>query len=73
MEEFLFGLVYLEFCRLLGCSWASLFFRLEKFSSTFLLKIFTGPLSWESSFSSIPIILRFLSSHCVLDFLDVLG
>jgi hypothetical protein len=24
-----------------------------------LLKVFTGPLSWESSLSSIPIILRF--------------
>jgi hypothetical protein len=35
------------------------FFRLGKFSSIILLKIFTGPLSWESSFSSIPIILRF--------------
>jgi hypothetical protein len=35
------------------------FFRLRKFSSLILLKIFTGPLSWESSLSSIPIILRF--------------
>jgi len=35
------------------------FFRLGKFSSMILLKIFTGPLSWESSLSSIPIILRF--------------
>jgi hypothetical protein len=33
-------------------------FRLGKFSSIILLKIFTGPLSWESPFSSIPIILR---------------
>ena len=45
------------------------FFRLGKFSSIILLKIFTGPLSWESSLSSIPI----WSSHFVLDFLDVLG
>ena len=35
------------------------FFRLGKFSSIILLKIFTGPLSWKSSFSSIPIIHRF--------------
>jgi len=35
------------------------FFRLGKFFSMILLKIFTGPLSWESSLSSIPIILRF--------------
>ena len=35
------------------------FFRLGKFSSIILLKIFTDPLSWESSLSSIPIILRF--------------
>ena len=34
-------------------------FRLGKFSSVILLKIFTGPLSWESSVSSILIILRF--------------
>ena len=33
--------------------------RLQKFSSIILLKIFTGPLSWESSLSSIPVILRF--------------
>jgi hypothetical protein len=36
------------------------FFRLGKFFSIILLKIFTGPLSWESLLSSIPIILRFL-------------
>jgi hypothetical protein len=36
-----------------------LFFRLRTFSSIILLKIFTGPLSWGSSLSSIPIILRF--------------
>jgi hypothetical protein len=35
------------------------FFRLGEFSSIILLKIFTGPLSWESSLSSIPIILGF--------------
>jgi hypothetical protein len=35
------------------------FFRLRKFSSIILLKIFTGPVSYESSLSSIPIILRF--------------
>ena len=29
------------------------FFRLEKLSSIVLLKIFTGPLSWESSLSSL--------------------
>ena len=34
-------------------------FRLWKFSSIILLKMFAGLLSWESSFSSIPIILRF--------------
>jgi hypothetical protein len=35
------------------------FFRLGKFSSIILLKIFTGPLRWESWLSSIPIILSF--------------
>jgi hypothetical protein len=35
------------------------FFRLEKFPSIILLKIFTGPLSRESLLSSIPIILSF--------------
>jgi hypothetical protein len=49
------------------------FCRLGKFSSIILLKIFTSPLSWKSSFLSIPIILKVWSSHCVLDFLDVLG
>jgi hypothetical protein len=36
------------------------FFRLRKFSSIIVLKIFTGPLSWESSLSFLPIILRFV-------------
>jgi hypothetical protein len=35
------------------------FFRLGTFSSIILLKIFTGPLSWESSLYSITNILRF--------------
>jgi hypothetical protein len=35
------------------------FFRLGKFSFITLLKIFTGPLNWEFSLSSIPTILRF--------------
>jgi hypothetical protein len=35
------------------------FFSSGKFSSIILLKIFTGPLMWESSLYSIPIILRF--------------
>jgi hypothetical protein len=35
------------------------FFRLGRFCSIILLKIFTGPLSWKFSLSSIPIILRF--------------
>jgi hypothetical protein len=43
------------------------FFRLGTFSSIILLKIFTGLLSWESSLSSIPIILRFglLNVSCI--------
>jgi hypothetical protein len=36
------------------------FFRLGKFSSLILLKIFTGILSWESLLSSIHVILRFV-------------
>jgi hypothetical protein len=35
------------------------FFRLGKLSSIVLLKVFTGPLTWESSLSSIHIIFRF--------------
>ena len=35
------------------------FFKLGKFSSIILLKIFTGPLSLESLLSSIPVFLRF--------------
>ena len=57
-RNFFSGPVYLEFCRLLVCSCAS-FFRFGKFSSIILLKIFAGPLTWESSLSSIPIFLRF--------------
>jgi hypothetical protein len=34
------------------------FFRLRKFSSIILLKMFAGPLIWESLLSSIPITLR---------------
>ena len=58
-------------------------FRLGKFYSIILLKVFTGPLTWESSLFSIPIILRFclhiLSwiswifwSFCILHFLWLL-
>ena len=50
----LFGVLKAS-CMFIGIS----FFRLEKFSSIILLKIFTDPLSWESSLSSIPIFLRF--------------
>jgi hypothetical protein len=35
------------------------FFKLGKFFSIILLKIFIDPLRWESLLSSIPIILRF--------------
>jgi hypothetical protein len=44
------------------------FFRLGKFSSIILLKIFTGPLSWKSSFSSIPIILGF--GHLIVSWIS---
>jgi hypothetical protein len=42
-------------------------FRLRKFSSIILLKIFTGLLNWECSLSSIPINLRFdlLVAFCI--------
>jgi hypothetical protein len=81
-EEFLFWFnlfrVLLASFMFLGIS----FFRLGKFSSIILLKIFTGPLIWEASLSSIPIILRFgllivsciswsfgLRAFCILHFL----
>ena len=35
------------------------FFRLGKFSCIILLKIFTGPINWESSLLSLPVVLRF--------------
>jgi hypothetical protein len=44
------------------------FFRLGKWSSKILLKIFIGPLILESLLSSITV----WHSRCVLDFLDVL-
>jgi hypothetical protein len=50
----LFGVLEAS-CMFMGIS----FFRLGKFSSIILLKIFIGPLTWESSHSSIPIIFRF--------------
>jgi hypothetical protein len=40
------------------------FFKLGKFSSIILLKIFAGPLSWKSSFSSIPITVGLVFSFC---------
>ena len=46
------------------------FFRLGKFSSIILLKMFTISLRWESSLSSIPIMLRF--GPFIMYFLDVL-
>jgi hypothetical protein len=50
----LFGVLQ-AFCIFMGIT----LFRLGKFSSIILLKIFTGHLRWKSSLSSIPIILRF--------------
>jgi hypothetical protein len=47
------------------------FFRLGKISPIMLLKMFAGPLSGESSLSSLPIIFRF-SQFILLDFLNVL-
>ena len=71
-EEFLFcpslfGVIKAS-CMFMGIS----FFRFGKFSSNILLKIFAGPLSGKSSFSSTPIIRRF-GLLIVLDFLDVLS
>jgi hypothetical protein len=58
-EEFLFWsclfAVLEASCMFMGIS----FFRLRKLSSIILLKIFTVPLSWESSLPSIPVIQRF--------------
>jgi hypothetical protein len=54
------GPVYMEFCRLLLCSWACLSLGLTSFFFFIIfLKIFAGPLSWKSSFSSTPITRRF--------------
>ena len=47
------------------------FFKLGKFFSIILLKVFTGPLIWKSLLSFIPIIFSFGYPHYVLDFLDV--
>jgi len=64
----LFGILCAS-CLFMGIT----FYRSWKFSFLILLKIFTGPLSWESSFSSIPINLRFKLFIFFLDFLYVLG
>jgi hypothetical protein len=48
----------LMFYRLSVCSWVFFFFKYGKFSSIILLKMFTGPLSWESPSYSMPIIVR---------------
>jgi hypothetical protein len=40
------------------------YFRLERFSSIILLRMFSSPLIWESSLSCIPIILDFAFSLC---------
>ena len=48
-----------RFARLQTQSFWLCFFGLGKFSSIILLKIFTGPLTWESFLSSVPINLRF--------------
>jgi hypothetical protein len=50
----LFGVLSAS-CMFMGIS----FLRLGKFSSIILLQILTGPLSWESLLSFIPVILRF--------------
>ena len=63
-RNFFSGLIYLVFSLLPVCSWASFFFffyfRSGMFSFLILLKIFTGPLSWEFLLFSIPVILRFV-------------
>jgi hypothetical protein len=63
-EEYLLCPIYLEFCRFLVRSWASLSLAYGIFSYIILLKIFIGLLSWESLLFSIPIILR-LGLHIV--------
>jgi hypothetical protein len=50
----LYGVLYVS-CTFIGIS----FFRLGKFSFIISLKIFSGPLDWDSSPSSTPIILGF--------------
>ena len=58
-----------------SCTFMSIsFFRLGMFFSMIFLKTFSGPLNWESLFSSLLIILRFgWSFHCVVNFLHALG
>jgi hypothetical protein len=61
-RNFFYGLVYLQ-----GAPYMFMeisFFRLGKFSSIILLKIFTGPLSCDSSLFSIPITLGLVFSLC---------
>ena len=58
-EYFLFWSHLFIFLQISCTCMAFSFFRFGKFSSMILLKIFSGPLSWESLFSSILITLRF--------------
>ena len=58
-EEFLFWSSILRVLKASRMFMGMPFFQLGKFFSIILLKIFTSPLSWKSSFSSISIILRF--------------
>ena len=58
-EEFLFRSNQFGVLKASCMFMSIIFYGLGKFSSIILLKIFTGPLSWKSLLSSIPIILRF--------------
>ena len=70
-RNFFSGSVHLEFCRLLFHGHL-FFFRLGKFSSIILLKIFTVSSRWDLC-SILYLLSLGLDSHCVLNFLDVLG
>jgi hypothetical protein len=66
-EIFIFFLVQFNWCSISFCIFIDLcFFKLGTFSYMILLKIFSRLQCWDSSHSSIPIILRlglFMASH----------